>query len=151
MKKIDLGQSITILANLGVLAGLVFLGIEIRQNTSIARANAYQENVRSLVAWRQGIAESEELTRSLGYYTDGRLDDIEDPIERRRIGLLINNVIDIYQNAFYSRSYGIIGDAEWARFRVGACEHFELTLRRQNRFMTDEFRSFLEEDCQGLP
>ena len=151
MKKIDLGQSITILANLGVLAGLVFLGIEIRQNTSIARANAYQENVRSLVAWRQGIAESEDLARSLDYYSDGRLDDLEDPMDRLRMGLLINNVFDIYQNAFYSRRYGIIGDAEWARFRDGACQHFDLTRRRQNRFMTDEFRSFLEQDCQNSP
>jgi len=33
MKKIDLGQTITILANIGVIAGIVFLGYELRQNT----------------------------------------------------------------------------------------------------------------------
>jgi len=32
MKKIDLGQSIQILANLGVIAGIIFLGFELRQN-----------------------------------------------------------------------------------------------------------------------
>ena len=32
MKKIDLGQTIQILANVGVIAGIVFLGFEIRQN-----------------------------------------------------------------------------------------------------------------------
>ena len=32
MKKIDFGQSITILANLGVIAGIVFLGVELNQN-----------------------------------------------------------------------------------------------------------------------
>ena len=32
MKKFNLGQSITILANVGVIAGIVFLGIELRQN-----------------------------------------------------------------------------------------------------------------------
>ncbi len=32
MKKLDLGQTITILANVGVIAGIVFLGYELRQN-----------------------------------------------------------------------------------------------------------------------
>ena len=35
MKKIDLGQSISILANVGVIAGIVFLGLELRQNNSL--------------------------------------------------------------------------------------------------------------------
>ena len=34
MKKIDLGQTITILANVGVIIGIVFLALEIRQNNS---------------------------------------------------------------------------------------------------------------------
>lgn len=33
MKKIDLGQTIAILANLGVIAGIVFLAVELRQNS----------------------------------------------------------------------------------------------------------------------
>ncbi len=35
MKKIALGQTITILANVGVIAGIVFLGIELRQNNEL--------------------------------------------------------------------------------------------------------------------
>ena len=40
MKKIDLGQTITILANVGVIAGIVFLAIELRQNNEYMAANA---------------------------------------------------------------------------------------------------------------
>ena len=40
MKKLGLGQTITILANIGVLAGIVFLGIEIRQNNELLAAEA---------------------------------------------------------------------------------------------------------------
>jgi len=43
LKKIDLGQTITILANVGVIAGIIFLGIEIQQNTVSSRVNAYQD------------------------------------------------------------------------------------------------------------
>ena len=40
MKKIDLGQSITILANVGVIVGIIFLAIEIQQNNQLLRAEA---------------------------------------------------------------------------------------------------------------
>jgi hypothetical protein len=38
MKKMELGQTITILANLSVIAGIVFLAYEIRQNSESLRA-----------------------------------------------------------------------------------------------------------------
>ena len=40
MKKPDLGQTISILANLGVIAGIIFLAIEIRQNNELMNAAA---------------------------------------------------------------------------------------------------------------
>ena len=38
-KKIDLGQTIGILANAGVIAGIVLLGMELRQNNELVVAN----------------------------------------------------------------------------------------------------------------
>ncbi len=40
MKTLDLGQSIGILANLGVIAGIVFLGLELRQNNELLESDA---------------------------------------------------------------------------------------------------------------
>lgn len=40
MKKIDIGQGIGILANLGVIAGIVFLAVELRQNNELLQAEA---------------------------------------------------------------------------------------------------------------
>ena len=40
MKKLELGQTITILANLGVIAGIVFLGLELRQNNELMESEA---------------------------------------------------------------------------------------------------------------
>ncbi len=40
MKKFNLSQAISIVANLGVIVGLIFLGYEVRQNTSQLRADA---------------------------------------------------------------------------------------------------------------
>ena len=40
MKKIDLGQTITILANLGVIGGILLLAYELRQNNAFMGAQA---------------------------------------------------------------------------------------------------------------
>jgi hypothetical protein len=40
MKKIDFGQTVTILANVGVIAGIVFLAVELHQNNDLLRAQA---------------------------------------------------------------------------------------------------------------
>jgi hypothetical protein len=40
MEKIDLGQAITISANIGVIAGIVFLGFELRQNNRLIASEA---------------------------------------------------------------------------------------------------------------
>ena len=48
MKKIDLGQGLTILANIGVLIGIAFLAIEIRQNTTSLEVGAYQDLLRQI-------------------------------------------------------------------------------------------------------
>jgi hypothetical protein len=42
MQKIDLGQMIQILANIGVIAGIVFLAIELRQNSEQLELQSYQ-------------------------------------------------------------------------------------------------------------
>jgi len=74
MKKIDLGQAITIFANLAVLAGIIFLALEFRQNQVLASAqndlayvatrNAVLANVTSHAEiWRKGNA-GEPLTEA---------------------------------------------------------------------------------------
>lgn len=47
MKKLDLGQSINTLANVGVIAGIVLLAVELRQNNELlgAQARATRESV----------------------------------------------------------------------------------------------------------
>jgi hypothetical protein len=52
MKKIDVGQAAGILANLGVIAGIVFLAVEIGQNNELMRAaarDAQNERVQDYV------------------------------------------------------------------------------------------------------
>ena len=52
MKKLDLAQAVSVLANVGVIAGIVFLGLELQQNNELltdeaqrARAQSFRENM----------------------------------------------------------------------------------------------------------
>ena len=63
MKKIDLGQTMTVLANIGVIIGIVFLVFELDQNNKQLRAQAqfnYMEsraNTRFQIAFNPEVAE----------------------------------------------------------------------------------------------
>jgi hypothetical protein len=62
MKRIEFGQLITILANVGVIAGIVFLAIELRQNNEYMAANAKYDMFQNQVAFLDQIASSPELS-----------------------------------------------------------------------------------------
>jgi len=65
MKKIDLGQAITILANVGVVAGIVFLVYEIRQNTAQMRADAGYSINEAVDSLNRSVYEDREFAELL--------------------------------------------------------------------------------------
>ena len=61
MKKIDISQMISILANLGVIAGILFLGVELQQNNSLLRAQASQGLLQNRIYYRQEAVSNGEV------------------------------------------------------------------------------------------
>ncbi len=61
MKKIGLGQTITIVANIGVIAGIFFLAMEVRDNAAQARAAGIQDRSSDRSRWWEQIAADESL------------------------------------------------------------------------------------------
>ena len=47
MKKLDIGQTLTILANVGVIAGILFLAVELRQNNDLMTDEAERARAES--------------------------------------------------------------------------------------------------------
>ena len=53
MKRFEFGQVMTLIANVGVLCGILLLAFELRQNNELMRADARQNRVQmSVDAWR---------------------------------------------------------------------------------------------------
>jgi hypothetical protein len=62
LKKLDLGQTLGILANVGVIAGIVFLGFELRQNNSFLAAQARSQLTANRISANEMELEPENLS-----------------------------------------------------------------------------------------
>ena len=58
MKQRDLGQTIQTLANVGVIAGIVFLGLELRQNNALLQEQARSQFASGLASIKQALYEN---------------------------------------------------------------------------------------------
>ena len=83
MKKVDLGQAIVIFANIGVIAGIVFLAFEIQQNTTQMRAEAALGSHQDLQRLNEAMYQDEEFAELI---VRGEQDyACLDPIDQRRL------------------------------------------------------------------
>jgi hypothetical protein len=110
MKKIDLSQAIGILANVGVIAGIVFLSIEVRQNNEVleAQSRAYwvdhQAHILETMALNpdlleimlNGVEHSESLTA----------------LERERVRAIGNRTLAIWQHQFGEMRRGRLAESD---------------------------------------
>jgi len=78
MKKIDPGYTITVLANLSVFAGLIFLGIELRQNNEILVANAEATQLSIQRSTWEKLSEDPDIVALLVRDRNGESLNVED-------------------------------------------------------------------------
>ena len=71
MKKIDLSQAITILANMGVIAGIVFLGYELRQNNRFLELQERYTFMHNVTEFNEFTASNDEIAGLLIRSPDG--------------------------------------------------------------------------------
>jgi len=149
MKKIDLGQAITILANIGVIAGIVFLGIELRQNSAAAELQAAQSYVNLSYELDFRLVDDPSLVASLRGSSEGRSSDDSYRVSRWYFGALRT-----WENGFYLNSIGVLDDELWTgqeafiedllRSSDQARQHFET-----NRpYLSKSFVAFIDDLLQ---
>lgn len=123
MKKLDFGQTVSLLANIGVIAGIIFLAVELRQNNELMSAEARAD--RRDIARDAALMDLNypELRRARRKFFDGEElteDDIDVLNVNNRVGLtnwqyifleslqglLEDDAISVatWQEAFYSRN-----------------------------------------------
>ncbi len=116
MKKIDLGQKITILANVGVLAGLLLLAFELNQNHDMTRAQTRSEISRQITDFLSMVAGDSELA-SIMRRAQAAEELTAD--EDWQYFLLLSANVRFWENIHYQYRQGLFDEAEFEAERTG--------------------------------
>ena len=119
MKKIELGQAITILANVGVIAGIVFLGYEMRQNTQVARQEAYNSFTQSVTDLNTTIVANPQLAGLIARVARGERREALTPSEQMQVDLLLVGRMRILEGLYQSFEEGIADEGYFQNFLTG--------------------------------
>lgn len=148
MKKYDLknwANLAEIVSSLAVLATLVFVVIEIRSNSNLIRANAFDRNIESLIDWRMQVVSDEQ---SLEYMADYW--SVENP-ETLKQSLLVLSLWSVYEKTYFAHQYDLVGPSEWQRFQYVICDNLERSPdfweAQVGRLLTPEFREYIDTTC----
>jgi hypothetical protein len=109
MKKIDLGQGAAILANLGVVAGIIFLAVELRQNNQILIEQSRYSMLQNQKDWTFFVNSDEEIAR-LMFSMGGDVAFSELDVKRRTD--LISSLLRMWQWEFEQSRLGMFGESE---------------------------------------
>jgi len=147
MKKIDLGQTATMIANLGVIVGIFFLAYELRQNTvsnQLLAAQNFYDGWREIDLFLAGNAEFAEIQQR---FMEG---DTLTPAEGRRVFMFYRTRLREWDNAIFQLSQADFDNdfAERQRQQVREIARAdELSVRVWQRLrdrFTPEFNELME-------
>jgi hypothetical protein len=130
-----LNRWLALAANIGVLVGIVFLAVEIRQNTIAVQTAALQQHFEQHTGLVMARVNNAELRAAFLKTTDGT-----EMLSAEEEAILAPYIISVIRNHFVAyelRESGLLPDSQWRTFRAALIG----TMRRQ--FSRDIWRSFL--------
>lgn len=143
-----------VVSGIAVVATLIFLAFEMRDNTNASQAQTYQILMREVNEYRKMLAEPElaevfEKQRTEGWQS-------LDNIQKRQYRSLNLIIWSIYESAFFANKRGVLGESEWSRFDARLCDFFESsqTLWASGEptsireLHTEEFVEYVENLCR---
>jgi len=110
MKKIDLGQTLQVLSNVAVLAGIILLAYEIRQSTLATQVAAADGYISSLQAQNYLVVADPGLIELL---QKGATDAELTSVEETRINAILSTYLQNLQRALFLFDQGVLPESVW--------------------------------------
>ena len=111
MKKLDPGQAITILANVGVLVGIILLIYELSQNRQMMQAQTRNELSQAIINQLSDSAADEDLAALILRGQTGRL---QSELDQRRYQWWLLARFRYWENVHYQYRLGLYDEEECA-------------------------------------
>lgn len=147
----EIGEIVSMVA---IVVTLIFLILEVRENTAAIRTNSFGESVTMLNDWRLQQAANPELAGLYSNYliqTPLNLDQTQ----RQQLLFILATQWTIYDSAYFAQQYGTLGQSEWTRFQQQICLQHRLTTfhgfwQPLTNMITPEFQAFFEAECKAI-
>ena len=117
-----LNNWLSVIANFGVLIGILILVVEISQNSELMRVQIEQQRSDAYVAWQREIASGDHVAPLFAKFTalQDKVDPSEffehedfSPEERERIAAVAHARFYDYENLFAQYQRGFISETYW--------------------------------------
>jgi len=147
MKKIDLGQTIAILANLGVIAGIVFLAVELQQNNRLLDAQvSYNLLLHRTRSSNEVYYNPEFAAFSFKVESDEELS----PVEQFRLNARNKQNLLGFEWEYLQYRSGNLGYLPLDRWRTFMNDQqWQTTVWEPNKYLlSEEFIGFVEREIQ---
>ena len=105
------GYWLTIFANLAVVGGIIFLGVEIRQNSQLMKAQTRHELSMAIVEQLSGIAENAQLASVI---RRGNIGEELTPDEGYQYLFRSQALVRYWENVHYQYRQGLYDEVEFA-------------------------------------
>jgi len=155
MNTSKLNEWLTITANLGVIAGIVFLAIEVQQNTEIMQAQTQDSITEKQMDWYMNIGTSEFAS---DLYFKGREEGVlafeVDSAEINAFNFIAHANPRIWENEWYQYKKQLFEDDEFlARSRIWpvllSSPGFRAVWDSQKGIYAPDFREYLDAKLEG--
>ena len=110
MKKIDLNQTVQIIANLGVVGGLIFLGLEINQNNLMMKSQTRSDVSQSITDMLRQSLDPEIITIGLKAQED--LNSLS-AVELNQLQGAYAVAFRVYENVHYQYRMGLFEENDY--------------------------------------
>ena len=122
----NLAQVVGVLA---VMASLIFVGIEVRQNSAITRAQVHQQLSDTFTAYLETLADHADIVAT-GTDSKAGLSRMTDA-ELLRFSFLMAGLFKIWENAFYQYKSGFLDERAWRSNVTWMLAWFHLRVARK--------------------
>ena len=148
MNKLNLNDTIQSIANVGVVAGLIFLGLEIRQNSVAIRANIAQGMATEQAEFSRSFI-NPDIAEIFAQIDKDGLDSLS-PVQRYQLNGFENSFFFIQQNLHYQYRSGNLDPSIWPSRHRALIDAFrnENVLRHwhsRSFAFDDEFRKYIDD------
>ena len=142
-----------IVSAVAIVVSLIFVGFQIRENTTSNYALSYDQLLAATIEWNLSFANNPDTMAAFQDWVNSEDPSTSlDSIEADRGARIAQSIGQLYERAYFARFYGRLADNEWARYHRRLCTFFnsaQIAPKIDDTMFSPELLRYASEECGG--